>query len=237
VRATECIQLHHRPYYKLSVFIIQSQRSHRTFHSTAALGMAPPKGARATVPQEATLEDTPTISKQKLAAQSQFAARGRRNGLNSTAMNGNGLKELAAASAAAQMNPQPITPPIGVRARSRVRSARDLVLTFYCALQIDWQKEDTKLLHRYRSAYHLSAPSAFQNPMANCILNSGIGPLSPTMARAKSKRRIRREELAMIVRRNFKEAPVMENECLVDLLYRVKVKGQLLIHMGPTFWM
>jgi histone deacetylase complex subunit SAP30 len=45
------------------------------------------------------------------------------------------------------------------------------------------------------------------------------------MARAKNKRRIRREELAMIVRRNFKEAPVMENECLVDLLYRVKVKG------------
>jgi hypothetical protein len=189
--------------------------------------MAPPKGARATAPQEATLEDTPTISKQKLAAQSQFAARGRRNGHNATAMNGNGLKELAAASAAAQMNPQPVALPVGVRARFLVRSNRDSVLMLDCATQIDWQKEDTKLLHRYRSAYHLAAPSAFQNPMANCILNSGIGPLSPTMARTKSKRRIRREELAMIVRRNFKEAPVMENECLVDLLYRVKVKGEL----------
>jgi histone deacetylase complex subunit SAP30 len=92
---------------------------------------------------------------------------------------------------------------------------------------MDWQKEDTKLLHRYRSAYHLPVPSAFQNPMANCILNSGIGPSSPTMARVKNKRRIRREELAMIVRRNFKEAPVIENECLVDLIYRVKVKGVL----------
>jgi hypothetical protein len=77
--------------------------------------MAPPKGPRTTVTQEATLEETSTISKQKLAAQAQFAARGRRNGNNTAALNGNGLKELAAASAVAQMNPQPITTTIGVR--------------------------------------------------------------------------------------------------------------------------
>jgi histone deacetylase complex subunit SAP30 len=48
------------------------------------------------------------------------------------------------------------------------------------------------------------------------------------MARAKNKRRIRREELAMIVRRNFKEAPVVENECVVTLLYKVQMKGMAL---------
>ena len=94
--------------------------------------------------------------------------------------------------------------------------------------KIDWRKEDTALLHRYRRAYALSCPSAFENPMANCILQSGIGPQSPTMARAKNKRRIRREELAMIVRRNFKEAPVVENECVVTLLYKVQMKGMTL---------
>jgi hypothetical protein len=32
--------------------------------------------------------------------------------------------------------------------------------------------------------------------------------------------------LADLVKKNFKDAPVQENECLVDLLYRVKVKGE-----------
>jgi hypothetical protein len=45
------------------------------------------------------------------------------------------------------------------------------------------------------------------------------------MARARNKRRIRKEELALAVRKHFKEAPVVENECLVELLYRIKVKG------------
>ncbi|KAE9962928.1 hypothetical protein BLS_009877 [Venturia inaequalis] len=74
--------------------------------------------------------------------------------------------------------------------------------------------------------YSLPCPSAFQNPMANCILQSGIGMQSPTMARAKNKRRIKREELAMIVRKNFKEAPVVENECVVTLMYKVQMKDK-----------
>lgn len=56
---------------------------------------------------------------------------------------------------------------------------------------------------------------------------------SPTMARAKNKRRIRKEELAMIVRRNFKEAPVVENECVVTLMYKVQMKGRSLSY---PFW-
>lgn len=103
----------------------------------------------------------------------------------------------------------------------------------YSNVQIDWRKEDTALLHRYRRAYSLPCPSAFQNPMANYILQSGIGMQSPTMARAKNKRRIRKEELAMIVRRNFKEAPVVENECVVTLMYKVQMKGRSLSY---PFW-
>ncbi|KAF2424449.1 hypothetical protein EJ08DRAFT_700664 [Tothia fuscella] len=172
--------------------------------------MAPPKGARA-LAQEAAFEDstTTTLAKQKLAAQSHFQARGRRNGNNTSniaaaAVNGSGLKELAAASAVAQMNPQPSASTTG----------------------IDWSKEETKLLHTYRWSHRLTVPSAFHSPMANCMLQSGIGPTSPTMARARQKRRIRKEELALAVRKHFKEAPVVENEVLVELLYRIKVKDK-----------
>jgi len=165
--------------------------------------MAPPKGARATA-QESPFEDSLTIAKQKLAIQAQFSARGRRNG-HIPATNGHSLKDLASASeTVSQANGQTTQPAIG----------------------IDWRKEDTTLLHRYRSAYALNCPPAFHNPMGHCVLQSGIGMQSPTMARVKTKRRIRREELAMIVRRNFKEAPVVENECVVDLLYKVKMKDR-----------
>jgi hypothetical protein len=83
--------------------------------------MAPPKGARAIL-QETALDDTTTLSKQKLAAQSHFAARGRRHGGNNSlaSLTGSGLKELAAASAAAQMNPQPATATTGVRVSPRL---------------------------------------------------------------------------------------------------------------------
>jgi len=165
--------------------------------------MAPPKGARATV-QEAAFEDTTSITKQKLAVQAQFSARGRRNG-NVATTNGHSLKDLASASeTVSQSNSQSTSTSSG----------------------IDWRTEETALLHRYRSAYRLPVPSAFHNPMAHCILQSGIGPQSPTMSRPKNKRRIRREELAMIVRKNFKEAPVSENECVVELLYKVKMRDK-----------
>jgi len=165
--------------------------------------MAPPKGARATA-QELSFEDSSTITKQKLAVQAQISARGRRNGA-AAATNGHSLKDLASASeTVSQATGQTPTAPIG----------------------IDWRKEDTALLHRYRSAYALSCPSAFHNPMANYILQSGIGLQSPTMARTKQKKRMRKEELAMIVRRNFKEAPVVENECIVTLLYKVQMKDK-----------
>ncbi|TID23560.1 hypothetical protein E2P81_ATG03125 [Venturia nashicola] len=165
--------------------------------------MAPQKGARASA-MELAFEDTSTITKQKLAVQAQMSARGRRNGA-AAAANGHSLKDLASASETVSQAAGP-TPaaPVG----------------------IDWRKEDIALLHRYRRAYSLPCPSAFQNPMANCILQSGIGMQSPTMARAKNKRRIRREELAMIVRRNFKEAPVVENECVVTLMYKVQMKDK-----------
>src|ERR1700749_3279757 len=111
--------------------------------------------------------------------------------------------------------------PSSSRLKPFTRTLADLVIN----KQIEWRTEETALLHRYRSAYRLPVPSAFHNPMAHCILQSGIGPQSPTMSRPKNKRRIRREELAMGVRKNFKEAPVSENECVVELLYKVKMRG------------
>lgn len=45
------------------------------------------------------------------------------------------------------------------------------------------------------------------------------------MARAKQKRRVPKEELAVAVRKHFKEAPVVENECMVEVMYRVRTQG------------
>jgi Sin3 binding region of histone deacetylase complex subunit SAP30 len=61
--------------------------------------------------------------------------------------------------------------------------------------------------------------------MAIPILDSGIGKNSPTMSRAKKKRRISKEQLALAVRKNFNAQPVNENEAIVELLYRIRMKG------------
>lgn len=90
---------------------------------------------------------------------------------------------------------------------------------------MQWSAESPEILERYRYAYRLTAPSSFKNPMAQCMLNSGIGKNSPTMARAKSKRRISKEQLAVVVRKNFNAQPVNENEAIVELLYRIQMKG------------
>jgi hypothetical protein len=46
------------------------------------------------------------------------------------------------------------------------------------------------------------------------------------MARPRSKRRVAKEQLALTVRKHFNSLPVNENEVLVDLLYKVKTKGE-----------
>ena len=66
--------------------------------------------------------------------------------------------------------------------------------------------------------------------MAQCILSSGIGKNSPTMARAKSKRRISKDQLALVVRKNFNAQPVNENEAIVELMYKIRMKGGICQH-------
>lgn len=48
---------------------------------------------------------------------------------------------------------------------------------------------------------------------------------SPTMARERSKRRCTKDETAAAVKKHFKEAGVEETASLVELSYRVKMKG------------
>ena len=93
-------------------------------------------------------------------------------------------------------------------------------------LQISWNTQDAAVLQGYRRAYHLDTPAAFKNPLSHVVLNQGIGRLSPTMARKKDKRRVKKEQLALAVRKNFNAQAVTETNCIVDWIYTVKNQGR-----------
>ena len=80
--------------------------------------------------------------------------------------------------------------------------------------QINFPALPTTLLASYRHAYRLPTPAAFTSPYNELILTrpSGIGKLSPTMAKVRGKRRVGKEHLALAVRKNFKERSVVEAE-------------------------
>ncbi|KAH7382700.1 hypothetical protein DE146DRAFT_669587 [Phaeosphaeria sp. MPI-PUGE-AT-0046c] len=90
------------------------------------------------------------------------------------------------------------------------------------ASNIKWSSQDTSVLQSYRRAYRLDTPSSFKNPLSHVVLNHGIGRLSPTMAREKSKRRVQKEQLALAVRKNFNALGVTESDVIVDWLYKSK---------------
>ena len=80
-----------------------------------------------------------------------------------------------------------------------------LLLTSSCSHhpQMAWSTLDTSTLHAYRHAYRLDTPSAFSSSLNQMILQnsaSGVGRRSPTMARAKDRRRVGRDRLALAVR-------------------------------------
>ena len=91
---------------------------------------------------------------------------------------------------------------------------------------MDWQAESRPLLLRYRDAYNLPARTLYRNPSAQYILASGIGPRSPTVARDRSVQRCPKDEVAAVVRKHFKDTSVVETDCLVEVMYRVKTKGE-----------
>ena len=84
---------------------------------------------------------------------------------------------------------------------------------------------DREILHAYRTAYRLSSPASFKNGQALAMLASPIGKSSPTMARSRDKRRITKEQLATQVRKTFNDMAVVENDTVLDVMYKLRNKG------------
>lgn len=60
------------------------------------------------------------------------------------------------------------------------------------------------------------------------LSNPGIGQYSPTMARARERRRVSREQLALAVRKHFNGLGIQEGEVVVDFLYKVRWQSKLI---------
>jgi hypothetical protein len=88
---------------------------------------------------------------------------------------------------------------------------------------LQWSSFDASILHGYRHDYRLNTPAAFNKPYNQLILScSAIGRMSPTMARRKEQRRQSKEQLANSVRKHFNSMGIIENEVVVDFLYKVR---------------
>lgn len=93
--------------------------------------------------------------------------------------------------------------------------------------QINWSSFELSVLHAYRQAHRLKTPSAFSSSFNQRILSRpGIGWSSPTMAVHKNRRRISKDNLALAVRKDFKDAMVHESEAITSFLYSVHNQGQ-----------
>ncbi|CZT00793.1 hypothetical protein WAI453_009136 [Rhynchosporium graminicola] len=88
---------------------------------------------------------------------------------------------------------------------------------------IQWSTFDADVLHRYRHAYQLNTPAAFNKPYNQLVLQrSPIGHMSPTMARRKDQQRQSKDQLANVVRKHFNSMGIAENEVVVDFMYKVR---------------
>jgi hypothetical protein len=96
-------------------------------------------------------------------------------------------------------------------------------------IQTPWLQASIPILHEYRRAYRLKIPSSYSSPRAQAVLNSGIGTLSPSMARARSKQRVSKEQLATAVRKHFNSLPVNENDAIVNTLYKARTRGMVVL--------
>ncbi|KAF9694003.1 hypothetical protein EKO04_007770 [Ascochyta lentis] len=153
------------------------------------------------MPPKRNAEDVQTL-KEKLQ-NSSTNARGRRTG-GTQAANGSSLKEVDNAST------------------NSGQTSSDLDTSNQSSLQMKWTSQEPAVLQGYRRAYRLDTPSTFKNPLSHVVLGQGIGRMSPTMARAKSKRRVHKDQLAMAVRKNFNALGVTESDVIVDWLYKTK---------------
>ena len=86
------------------------------------------------------------------------------------------------------------------------------------------------MLHAYRNLYCLDTPSAFHSPLHQALLtNPGIGRLSPTMARRKGKTKVSKDQLALAVRKHFNGLAVSETEVIVDMMYKLRSNGTVIV--------
>jgi len=88
--------------------------------------------------------------------------------------------------------------------------------------QSPWTQSSRQTLHLYRRTYRLAQPSCHASLRAAAVLSSGIGKLSPSMARPRAKQRVPKETLALAVRKHFNALPVNENEAVVNTLYKAR---------------
>ncbi|KAI9745353.1 MAG: hypothetical protein M1835_002619, partial [Candelina submexicana] len=166
--------------------------------------MAPSRSRAA--PEDSRSEASSTKDKQS-AHQPSAASKGRRNASNAAAvLGGSSLKDVTTSN-------NTVSDPTNSGNNGQDTGAG-----------IQWLTFDTSVLHSYRYAYHLATPSAFSDRVNERILTAptGIGSMSPTMARGKAKRRISKDTLALAVRKNFNGLAVQEQEVVVDFLYKVK---------------
>jgi hypothetical protein len=72
----------------------------------------------------------------------------------------------------------------------------------------------------------MTTPAAFNSSYNQVVLSrSSIGRMSPTMARKKEQRRQGKDQLANAIRKHFNSLGVIENEVIIDFLYKVRHQG------------
>ena len=168
---------------------------------------------------EDSRSDVSTVRERQIAA----AAHARKSKANgAVAQNngtGNSLKDLALASADASNSHSSSAQSHGV--------SRPLAPNPHTCQadheEMAWNTAPLSLLNSYRVAHNLSTPAAFTTPLNQALLtNPGIGRQSPTMARKRDKRRVSKEQLAVAVRRSFKDQAVSEIDVVCEFVYRVR---------------
>ncbi|RKF79962.1 hypothetical protein GcM1_198044 [Golovinomyces cichoracearum] len=87
---------------------------------------------------------------------------------------------------------------------------------------LQWSTFDSSVLHAYRYDYRLDTPAAFSKSYNQMTLSqSPIGKMSPTMAGKRDHRRQSKDQLAAAVRKHFKCMDIVENDVVVEFLYKV----------------
>ncbi|RDW92130.1 hypothetical protein BP5796_01524 [Coleophoma crateriformis] len=159
----------------------------------------PPQRTR---PDDSRSEASSTKEKVTATTASASNSKGRRTAANTTT--GSSLRDVVTAGTGNAISGSAAANPDGVQG-------------------IQWTSIDPAILHAYRHDYRLNTPAAFNHPYNQLVLSrSSIGRFSPTMARKKEQRRQGQDQLANSVRKHFNSMGIIENEVVVDFLYKVR---------------